>query len=43
MKGSTFVWLAAIALLIALLMRKPVVTSTITYGDVLEKGTMYEF
>jgi len=31
MKGSTFVWMAAIALLIALLMRKPVVTSNITY------------
>jgi len=39
MKGSTFVWLAAVALLVALLMRKPVITSTITYGEIIEEGT----
>lgn len=39
MKGNTLVWLAAIALLIALLMRKPMVTSTITYGEIIEEGT----
>ena len=39
MKGSTFVWLAVVALLLALLMRKPTVTSTITYGEPIEEGT----
>jgi hypothetical protein len=39
MKGSTFVWLSLAALLVALLMRKPVVTSTITYGEPIEEGT----